>query len=100
MWSYAPIRSVPVGSVLPQQTGPIVEFTDYQCGFCRRFDNQTFPQLKKEFIDTGKVRFISMDLPLDSYDLARYCTVDIPFYRTFLRTVPPKPPDQHGGREL
>ena len=52
-----------------------MEFTDYQCGFCRRFDNQTFPQLKKEFIDTGKVRFISMDLPLDSYDLARYCTV-------------------------
>jgi protein-disulfide isomerase len=44
----------------------IVEFTDYQCPFCQRFHLETFPELKKEYIDTGKVRFYSRDLPLDS----------------------------------
>jgi protein-disulfide isomerase len=43
----------------------LVEFTDYQCPFCRRFEADSFAQLKKEYIDTGKVRFVSRDLPLD-----------------------------------
>ncbi len=42
----------------------LVEFTDYQCHYCSRFHTTTFPQLKKNFIDTGKVRFIARDLPL------------------------------------
>ena len=44
----------------------IVEFTDYQCPFCQRFHLTTFRELKKDYIDTGKVRFYSRDLPLDS----------------------------------
>jgi protein-disulfide isomerase len=44
----------------------IVEFTDYQCPFCQRFHQMTFGDLKKNYIDTGKVRFYSRDLPLDS----------------------------------
>jgi protein-disulfide isomerase len=43
----------------------MVEFTDYQCPFCRRFETATFAQIKKDYIDTGKVRFISRDLPLE-----------------------------------
>src|ERR1051326_2988824 len=43
----------------------IVEFTDYQCPFCQRFHTTTFNDLKKNYIDTGKVRFFSRDLPLD-----------------------------------
>jgi protein-disulfide isomerase len=43
----------------------MVEFTDYQCPFCRKFESDSFAQLKKEYIDTGKVRFVSRDLPLD-----------------------------------
>jgi protein-disulfide isomerase len=43
----------------------MVEFTDYQCPFCRRFETDSFAQLKKDYIDTGKVRFVSRDLPLD-----------------------------------
>jgi protein-disulfide isomerase len=43
----------------------VVEFTDYQCPFCRRFEADSFAQLKKDYIDTGKVRFVSRDLPLD-----------------------------------
>jgi protein-disulfide isomerase len=44
----------------------MVEFTDYQCPFCQRFHLQVYGLLKKDFIDTGKVRFFSRDLPLDS----------------------------------
>jgi protein-disulfide isomerase len=43
----------------------MVEFTDYQCPFCRKFETDSFAKLKTEYIDTGKVRFISRDLPLD-----------------------------------
>jgi protein-disulfide isomerase len=43
----------------------MVEFTDFQCPFCQQFHVQTFAQLKKNYIDTGKLRFVSRDLPLD-----------------------------------
>jgi protein-disulfide isomerase len=58
--------------VLGQKNAPltIVEFTDYQCGFCQRFHTATFPEIRKKYIDTGKVRFISRDLPLDFHSNA------------------------------
>ena len=43
----------------------IVEFSDLQCPYCRRFHQQTLPWLRKEYIDTGKVRFESRDYPLE-----------------------------------
>ena len=43
----------------------IVEFTDFQCPYCNQFFVQTFPELKKNYIDSGHVRFYSMDFPLD-----------------------------------
>ena len=43
----------------------MVEFTDFQCPFCQRFHMSTFAELKKNYIDTGKVRFVSRDFPLD-----------------------------------
>jgi len=48
----------------------IVEYTDFQCPYCNRFFVQTFPELKKNYIDTGKVRFYSMDFPLGIHDKA------------------------------
>jgi protein-disulfide isomerase len=42
----------------------IVEFSDYQCPLCYRFFIQTFEQLKKDYIDTGKVNFVFRDFPL------------------------------------
>ncbi len=42
----------------------IVEFTDYQCPFCRRFESTTFSEIRKKYIDTGKVRFVIRDFPL------------------------------------
>lgn len=43
----------------------IVEFTDYQCPFCRKFEAEVLPRLKREFIDRGQLRFIVRDLPLE-----------------------------------
>ena len=43
----------------------MVEFTDYQCPFCGRFEATTFPEIKKKYIDTGKMRLIVRDLPLE-----------------------------------
>lgn len=42
----------------------IIEFSDMQCPFCRRFWKDTLPQLKKEYIDQGLVRFYYRHLPL------------------------------------
>ncbi|MBU1309312.1 MAG: DsbA family protein [Gammaproteobacteria bacterium] len=42
----------------------IVEFTDLHCPFCARFHNEVYPQLKEQFIDTGKVLFVGRELPL------------------------------------
>ena len=43
----------------------IVEFSDYQCPYCARFFQQTFPALEKNYIETGKVRFYFRDFPLE-----------------------------------
>jgi protein-disulfide isomerase len=42
----------------------MVEFTDYQCPYCRRFQAEVWPRLKHDYVDTGKLRFIVRDLPL------------------------------------
>ncbi len=39
----------------------IVEYADYQCPFCERFFSETFTQIKKDYIDTGKARFYYQD---------------------------------------
>jgi protein-disulfide isomerase len=42
----------------------LVEFTDFQCPFCRVFEAEIFPKMKAQYIDTGKLRYVSLDLPL------------------------------------
>ncbi|MBI2147342.1 DsbA family protein [Candidatus Woesearchaeota archaeon] len=42
----------------------IIEFSDFQCPFCRRFFEETYPKLKEEYIKTGKVKFYFRDFPL------------------------------------
>jgi protein-disulfide isomerase len=60
------------GPIMGNPNAPItlVEFTDLQCPYCNRFTSTTFEQLKKTYIDTGKVRFISRDFPLDFHPQA------------------------------
>lgn len=43
----------------------VVEFSDYQCPFCSRFFAATLPELKAEYIDAGKVRYVFRDYPID-----------------------------------
>jgi protein-disulfide isomerase len=43
----------------------LVEVTDYQCPYCNRFDRDTLPELVKKYVDTGKVKLIPLDFPLD-----------------------------------
>jgi protein-disulfide isomerase len=44
----------------------IVEYASMTCGHCAAFHNKVFPELKKKYIDTGKVRFIMREFPLDN----------------------------------
>lgn len=49
----------------------IVEFSDFQCPYCKRFHDLVMPSLKKEYIDKGLVRFVHKDLPLPFHEHAR-----------------------------
>ena len=42
----------------------VVEFSDFECPYCRRFHEQVLIPLKREYIDKGLVRFVHKDLPL------------------------------------
>lgn len=44
----------------------IVEFSDLQCPFCKSFVDETFPELKEKYIDTGKVKLTFRHYPLNS----------------------------------
>lgn len=43
----------------------IVEFSEYQCPYCKRHVDQTVPQIMKKYIETGKVKYVFRDYPLD-----------------------------------
>jgi protein-disulfide isomerase len=47
-----------------------VEFADFQCPFCERFFTDTFSQIKKNYIDTGKIAFEHRDFPLPMHSNA------------------------------
>jgi protein-disulfide isomerase len=55
------------GYVMGRPDAPLtmVEFTDLQCPFCRQYMITSFDEIKKNWIDTGKLRYISRDFPLD-----------------------------------
>jgi protein-disulfide isomerase len=74
----APAANTPVkvavrdGHVLGNANAPLVliEFTDYQCPYCRNFSVSTLPALKTKYIDTGRLQFVSRDFPLDFHPQA------------------------------
>lgn len=43
----------------------IVEFTDFQCPYCYRHVEQTYPEIIKNYVDTGKAIYVIRDFPLD-----------------------------------
>ncbi len=46
----------------------LIEFSDYECPFCKRHFDQVYSQLKKDYIDTGKVKLVFRDYPLSFHD--------------------------------
>lgn len=42
----------------------VIEFSDFECPFCGKFFTDTYPSLKKDYIDTGKVKFYFRHYPL------------------------------------
>ena len=49
----------------PKAPVTIVEYASMTCPHCSHFHETTYPELKKKYIDTGKVRFIFREFPLD-----------------------------------
>jgi protein-disulfide isomerase len=64
----SPVRTSVAGApTLGRADAPVtfVEFSDYQCPFCQRFFATALPAIKKEYVDTGKVRYVFRDFPID-----------------------------------
>ncbi len=53
----------------------IVEFTDYQCPFCLKHRKKTFPLIKQQYIDTGKIKYFIKDFPLNFHSQAKNASV-------------------------
>jgi protein-disulfide isomerase len=56
------------------ETAPvtIIEYASMTCPHCAAFEAQVFPKLKEKYIDTGKVRFILREFPLDGLAAAAF----------------------------
>lgn len=44
----------------------IVEYASMTCGHCANFATKVFPEIKKKYVDNGKIRFIMREFPLDN----------------------------------
>ena len=65
-----PLGEMAMGS----ESAPItvIEYASMTCPHCAHFSETTFPELKKRYIDTGKVRFLFRELPLDRLAFAGF----------------------------
>lgn len=43
----------------------ILEFSDFECPFCGRFSRGVYNQIQREYVDTGKVRYVFRHLPIE-----------------------------------
>jgi len=48
----------------PEAPVTVVEFLDFECGYCARHLAEILPLLQEEYIDTGKIRYVELDFPL------------------------------------
>lgn len=75
-YSEADLNKVgPLGDkVIGQADAPVtvIEYASLTCGHCANFHNTTYKELKKKYIDTGKVRFIFREFPLDTVAAAGF----------------------------
>jgi len=74
-------KEIPRLSIMPAGSGPmlgnanapvtIIAFVDYECPFCKQFLNNTLPQIEEEYINSGKVKVVFRDLPLETHSNAK-----------------------------
>ena len=79
----APLATTPL-SALAQATAPatgdivlgdpdapltVIEYASFTCPHCMRFHVNTWPRIKKEYVDTGKIKFILREVYFDKYGL-------------------------------
>jgi protein-disulfide isomerase len=60
--------------VLGDENAPVavVEYASMTCGHCANFHKEAYPHLKSEYIETGKVRFVFREFPLDPVAAAAF----------------------------
>lgn len=65
--------------VLGDENAPvtIVEFSDLECPFCEQFFSGAYPQIKKDYIDTGKVKMYFRHYPLPFHPMAKPAAVAV-----------------------
>jgi protein-disulfide isomerase len=54
----------------PKAKVTVIEYLSLTCPHCAHFQTAEFPHIKKNYIDTGKIRFVLRDFPLDSLAMA------------------------------
>src|SRR3984957_19751350 len=65
-----PLDDIPMGSASAPVT--IIEYASMTCPHCAAFSVTTFPKLKEKYIDTGKVKYIMREYPLDRLAAAAF----------------------------
>ncbi len=65
-----PLDDIAMGS--PTAPVTIIEYASMTCPHCAAFANTTFPKLKEKYIDTGKVKYIMREYPLDGLAAAAF----------------------------
>jgi protein-disulfide isomerase len=65
-----PLGEIAVGPEDAKVT--IIEYASLTCSHCATFHKETWPELKKRYVDTGKVRFVLREFPLDPLALAGF----------------------------
>lgn len=69
----------------------IIEYASLTCPHCAHFSTDVFPEFKKQYIDTGKVRFVFRNFVRDPYDmvasLASRCTGDVEATKTMIAAL-------------
>jgi protein-disulfide isomerase len=65
-----PLPEMSLGEASAPNT--IVEYASATCGHCASFHTDVFPELKTKYVDTGKVRFVFREFPLDNLAVAAF----------------------------
>jgi protein-disulfide isomerase len=51
----------------PNATLWMVEISDFQCPYCKRWHEESYATIKREYVDTGRIRFAYLNLPLPNH---------------------------------